>query len=273
MVESLQPARIMLLDVGANDGSWSKAVLFRCANLMGGARARAMTELHVFEPQPRFVQDLAMMVRNWPFATVHNAAAWTNDARNLTFYLSRQSTSASLLPIVAKHAGQPRRGDAKISVRTVNLAAFLAARLPPRPNASKTLVALKLDVEAAEFDLLPHLLAAGVLCRVHLFVVEWHLNALAPEKRLAGLGLRLSLSSLLRTGCGARVRNEPITIHEGAPINNWEQQVPDLWDIALYHNGTPVPGQPPSRLVRAWETSRQWLESQGAEERNENAPG
>lgn len=88
---------------------------------------------------------------------------------------------------------------------------------------------------------------------------RWHLNALPPEKRLAGLGLRLTLSELLRTGCAASHANAPITVHEGAPVNNWEQQVPGLWDVALLHNGTPVPGEQSSRLVRAWGTARQWV--------------
>ena len=187
---------------------------------------------------------------------MNRVAVWTDDTRNMTFYLSRSSVSASLKPIVAHHAGVPRRGDAKIVVRTLDLAAFLLERLPARPNASETLAVLKLDVEAAEFDLLPHLITSGALCRVHLFIIEWHLNALPPEKRLAGLGLRMSIATLLRMGCAATANSAPIMVHEGAPTNNWEQRVPGLWEVAQFHNGTPVPGELPSKLVRRWEGSR-----------------
>lgn len=157
---------------------------------------------------------------------------------------------------MAHHSGVPRHGPTNISVRTINLAAMMEAHLPAISNATATFVAVKLDIESAEFELLPHLLTSGVLCRVHLLVIEWHLNALPPERRLSGLGLRISLTRLLHDGCRALTGTSPKLIHEGSGINNMQQAVPGLWDVLLNHNGTAHPGHVESKLVRQWERSR-----------------
>ena len=241
--------RVLIVDVGANDGRWSQNMLAHCKRLRGLKLARTSTEIHMIEPQPRFTEQLRTIASAWPGASVHAKAAWKDGKSNQTFFLSRLSIMASLKKVVALHAGHVRRGPKNISVPTLGLASFMARRVPRTPNASATYVALKLDVEGAEFELLPHLVASGVLCRAHLILVEWHLNSLPPAERLAGLGLRLSLAATLRHGC---VPHGPVVVNEGAPTNNWEQAVPGLWDVALLHNGTPVPGMAPSRLVRRW---------------------
>lgn len=254
--------RCIIFDIGANDGSWSRSV-----HDLTKRTPKTRVQFHVFEPQPRFAEQLQGMVANMPGSIYHEAAAWLDDSKNLTFFLSRRSHSASLKPIVAHHQGVPRRGPTNVSVRTVNLLSYLDQVLPPVPRANETLAIVKLDVESAEFELLPALLSTGVLCRVHMLLIEWHLNALPASARLAGLSLRLSLSSVLQHGCSALQRGHhtrwangatpgPVLIHEGAPLNNWQLEVPGLWDVALYHNGTPVPGQPPSRMIAYWERSR-----------------
>ena len=257
--------RCIVMDIGANDGSWTKSVQ-KLTKEVKHKKARNQTEFHLFEPQPRFAEPLRLVTDDWPHSHIYQAAAWKDDTKNLTFFLSRTSVSASLEPVMAYHSGVPRRGPSNITVRTVDIGAFMQRLLPPVPDALATLVVVKLDVESAEFELLPYLLASGVLCRAHIFIIEWHLNALPPEDRLAGLGLRLTLSAMLRRGCTALLgrkharwagrRLGPRVVHEGAPINNWEQEVPGLWQVALFHNGTPVPGEAPSRQVKQWETTR-----------------
>jgi FkbM family methyltransferase len=246
--------RAIIFDVGANDGKWTQMVQALCCKIkQTRSIAREQTEFHLFEPQPRFVTVLQDVVRGWPHATHHRAAVWKDGSRNLTFFLSRSSMSASLRAVNAHHMGVPKFGPAQMSVRSIDLAAFMAQRLPAAPDPA-LLTVLKLDVESAEYELLPHLLTHGILCRVRLLIVEWHLNALPPAERLNGLTLRLSLSSLLDKGCGAM---RPQVIHESSPVNNYEQIVPGLWNVLLHHNGTPIPGeQKSSRMVRLWDTAR-----------------
>merc|ERR1711965_508819 len=105
--------QIYLLDVGANDGSWTKSVLHATRKRLDNARESI--EVHLFEPQPRFVESLDKVIEGWPNAKVHHAAAWKDDKENLTFFLSRASVSASLLPVVARHGGIPRFGKKNIT--------------------------------------------------------------------------------------------------------------------------------------------------------------
>ena len=263
--------KCIILDVGANDGGWSQAVM-KLARRVEGEKARRTIEFHLFEPQPKFHGQggsLDMATKGWD-AFIHEAAAWNDDTKNLTFFLARTSVSASLNAVNSWHSGIPRRGPSNISVRTVNLASYMKRVLPPIPMANETLVVLKLDVESAEYELLPYLIATGSLCRVHALLIEWHLNSRPAADRLSALGLRLSLSAQVRHACKRLYPSKPrfptriqapYVIHEGAPINNWEQQVPGLWDVALHHNGTPVPGERPSRLVALWAKTRHAYES------------
>lgn len=263
----------IVLDVGANDGSWTRKLqrFLNTPEVQKSLNAQfpgAQTEFHLFEPQPRFIQSLRKVAAGSRWRThLNHVAAWHEDT-NLTFFLSRSSVSASLKPLNAYHSGVPRRGPPNITVRAIDLAGYMNRVLPSIPQATETLAVLKLDIESAEFEMLPYLIATGALCRVHLLLIEWHLNALPPAARLSGLGLRLTLSSMLRQGCAALNKDAiwtdglvgPQMIHEGAPVNNYEQIVPGLWEVALYHNGTPVPGQTPSRLVKQWENMRLAIE-------------
>lgn len=75
--------------------------------------------------------------------------------------------------------------------------------LLPQEHGRRVVSLMKLDVEleGGEFTLLPWLLLHGSICRLRHLHVEWHLNRLSPEERLAALGLRLSLHTLLEHGC------------------------------------------------------------------------
>ena len=51
----------------------------------------------------------------------------------------------------------------------------LGARAPAvAATALSAIIVAKIDVEAAEYEVLPHLLAAGALCNVRHLLVEWH---------------------------------------------------------------------------------------------------
>lgn len=67
---------------------------------------------------------------------------------------------------------------------------------------------------------------------MHL-LVEWHLNALPPRKRLAALGLRHSLEHILAHGC----RSPPLAVaHDEYGPNNFGSSVPGLWERTRLHN-------------------------------------
>ena len=64
-------------------------------------------------------------------------------------------------------------------------------------------------------------------------LVEWHLNALAPEQRLAGISLRHSLDLLRTHGCGGA---PALLMHDEDPSNNFGRiPVPGLRELLERH--------------------------------------
>ena len=103
-----------------------------------------------------------------------------------------------------------------------------------------TLVYMRLDIESAEYDLLPHLLARSALCRVPYLQVEWHMNKLAAARRLVSVGLRISLGDILTRGC-PRLPVERFVEHDEQE-NNWHMNVPGLTELARLY--APRGGEP-----------------------------
>ena len=217
--------RLVVFDVGANTGTWSASMFDRLENAtrrIGGPRA----ELHIFEPQPRFTPRLKRLAdRNG--ATFHAKAAWTN-VTQLRFFESINKEMASLRLAMAMRKGVTR----SYLVETVDLAQYVRGAL--RADRRPALALLKLDVESAEFDVLPALLARGVLCELTHVYVEWHLNAIDASRRLAGVGLQLGIEETLRRGCsggGPAFGSEPTAFE----TNNLWVPVPGLDEEAERH--------------------------------------
>ena len=70
------------------------------------------------------------------------------------------------------------------------------------------------------------------MCRFRYLLIEWHLNRARVEKRLAGLGLRLALESLLREGCAEPPR---AVFYDEFEANNFAVPVPGLRERASMH--------------------------------------
>ena len=201
----------VVFDVGSNDGGWTKWLL-RCAAKRGLAER---IKVHMFEPQPRYAEALRALASQEPGNRIqfHPFAASSAGRTNLSFHLSYDRQTASTVSAMARAYSPGRHGYRVINVRSLDLAEFMHAAVSGRahqhgkiysPLHQSTQVALfKCDIEGGEYELLPWLITTGVLCPVHHILVEWHLNALPPQKRLAALGLRLAFDALLRNGCGA----------------------------------------------------------------------
>ena len=77
--------------------------------------------------------------------------------------------------------------------------------------------------------MLPRLLASGVACRLHALIVEWHLNALPPARKLEGVLLRNAFDGLLARGC---FRPPRLIIHDEDFLNNFGEPIPGLGELA-----------------------------------------
>ena len=184
--------RAVAFDIGANNGGWTQSLheRLRAADPPG---VRRELDIVMLEPQPQWMKKLkARAERLYPSVTFLPAAAWWKNT-TLPFFVSQASASSSLLPVMAARA----RLSGVRNVTAIDIAGLIRRRV----RETDSLVFCKLDVEGAEYSLLPHLLLTGSLCHCRYLLIEWHLAALPEDRRLDGLSLRLSLQSILRDGC------------------------------------------------------------------------
>ena len=224
------PPHVEVYDIGANQGTWSEAVARLAAALTLPWQTRLSITL--FEPNKMFKTRLVALTRSLSSldlirAEHVDAAAWTSDGSQ-TFNIGNNNEASSLLrPMAWAYGGVNRT----VRTRTVDLAAVLQ-----RPRVElPALVLCKMDVEGAEYTLLPHLLRTGALCNISHLIIEWHLNALPPEERLAALGQKLSLQRTVSSACGAG--RAPHIAHAGWIGNNEGALVPGLSKEASLHSG------------------------------------
>ena len=180
----------------------------------------------LFEPQREYAAELRKLASDWG-GTFHPAVAWTK-ATNLSFYLSHFKEASSLSEQLALTFSKPEVNArvSRVTVPAVDLSRVLRncvwrARGGP--------IILKLDVEAAEYDLLPRLLITGALCRCTFLLVEWHLNALPPKRKLEGVLLRNAFDGLLARGC---FRPPRLIIHDEDFLNNFGEPIAGLSELA-----------------------------------------
>ena len=210
--------RAVVVDVGANNGQWSRKW---CSMQQNMTRHGKQLDVLMLEPQPHFRKLLDKQAAECN-ATFLAAAASTTDGRT-GFRISKQSTKARI-----SEAVHDPDADQIIQVPTIDLAAFLQTHLEPNGVSL-----VKLDVEGHEFDLLPWLLTRGALCAPRYVMLEWHLNFVPPDRRLAALGLRLSFHTTLQQGC----RTPPAGIHhDDFGLNNVALPIPGLSRLALEHS-------------------------------------
>ena len=193
-------ATVVFLDVGANNGGWTKGVLNDLGwciphnqRVCGQTTNMPALKLFVFEPNPVFGKTLTSIVRHVQGRLVP-AAAWTEETR-LTLY-TQQGTSDFFTSTVDLGVASNRALGHNYTVQAIDFERFAADVM-----RGADLVVLKLDVEGAEYTLLPRLLMSGLLCRVHFLQVEWHLQSLPHAQRLFGLNLRNTFEPLLQRGC------------------------------------------------------------------------
>ena len=128
-------ARGVVLDVGANDGTWTRSWAKQRHHFL---KAKKTLDMYIFEPQPVFSARLNRTAYELG-ATFMPAAAWKTDG-HLNFHFSKQgSTSASLL------STSSRLNHGSLKVPAVDLASYIS-RVVSKPSKS-TVSLMKLDVE------------------------------------------------------------------------------------------------------------------------------
>ena len=107
--------RAVIFDVGANSGEWAAS--------WKPLTKKRRADVYIFEPQPHFSRSLTMLADTMN-ATFEQAAAWKADG-TMPFSGNTASEGEGLM------TSQSDASKSSISVRTVDLAAYINARFPP----------------------------------------------------------------------------------------------------------------------------------------------
>lgn len=212
--------KVIVLDVGANDGWWG----YNYARIIRNGTFDV--SLVYFEPLPQFHGSLRTLVKAFGGANSQlvAAAAWTESA-TLTLHIpdSGKATKSASLTNVNAYSGGGWTSVKNVTVQAIDFSRYL------HDAAMKyDIVVLKMDVEGAEYRLLPRLIATGSLCHVDYMLVEWHLKYQPDDNgaRLSALALRYAFEGLVQRGClargGSRGGGPRAFIHDEAYNNGYK---------------------------------------------------
>jgi FkbM family methyltransferase len=145
----LEPASLVF-DMGGYEGQWASDIhaMYRC-------------RVEVFEPMPEYAARIAARFRRNDAIRVHpfGLASRTGEAR-----LALAGDASSLF---GKSDGAGSPAEARV-VRLVEAASYLSERGIERIDL------MKVNIEGGEYDLLEHLLDAGLVERIRELQVQFH---------------------------------------------------------------------------------------------------
>ena len=147
--------RVVILDVGSNNGNWAKSIAPLCL-----AHRKAPCETVMFEPQPQFKERLTALVGELgrDVTRFEPAAAW-REKGHLSFFLSHNTEASSMRSSIANRCKKCRGTTEPTLVRSLDLARYMRDTLNLPTSDRDTLSLVKIDVESGEYELLPHLIA------------------------------------------------------------------------------------------------------------------
>jgi FkbM family methyltransferase len=140
------PEGAVAFDLGGYRGDWTARVLTQ----------QPAAHVHVFEPHPAFAGDLRARFAGDDRVEVHAFALGGQDG---ALALSDAGDASSAL------SGP----DAQITGEVRSVSRFFDERDVPRIDL------MKMNIEGGEYDLLPALIAAGVIGRIRRLQVQFHL--------------------------------------------------------------------------------------------------
>jgi FkbM family methyltransferase len=135
----------VIFDVGGFQGNWAADI-----------HERYKSQVHVFEPHPVFAQEIRLRFQGNPAITIHDIALG-HDEGSLT--LSDDGDASSSFHS-AKNV---------VTGRIESVTRFFANTDIPRIDL------MKINIEGGEYDLLPALAEGGIMPRIGILQVQFHL--------------------------------------------------------------------------------------------------
>ncbi len=135
--------RVVILDVGSNNGNWAKSIAQLCQ-----AHRKAPCETIMFEPQPQFKEKLTALVGELgrDVTRFEPAAAW-REKGHLSFFLSHNTEASSMRSSIANRCKKCKGTTEPTLVRSLDLARYMRDTLRLPTTDLDTLSLVKIDVE------------------------------------------------------------------------------------------------------------------------------
>jgi len=130
--------------VGGFEGQWASDIV-----AMYGCR------IHIFEPIPEFAEGIERRFARNPLITVHPVG------------LSSQDGTA-VAAVAGDASSHHRRGDRSVKIK------LRAAEAIMDELGCERIDLMKVNIEGAEYDLLDHMIAQGMISRVRDLQVQFH---------------------------------------------------------------------------------------------------
>ncbi|WP_022705523.1 FkbM family methyltransferase [Pseudorhodobacter ferrugineus] len=143
----------VVFDIGGFQGDWAADI-----------HDRYGAHLHIFEPHPAFAKEIRSRFQGNPDITTHDFALGPAEA-NIT------------LPDDGNASSSFRAATRTVTGRVEPVARFFAK------TAINRIDLMKINIEGGEYDLLPALNEAGILPRIGILQVQFHLFAASDIAR------------------------------------------------------------------------------------------
>jgi FkbM family methyltransferase len=151
----------VVFDVGGFEGQWASDIF-----------ARYLCRIHVFEPIPHFAARIARRFASNERIKVHPRALGAI-AGELAMTIQGDESSAQ------------RAGEHAVSVKVVTPEAVFQA------ESIREVALMKLNIEGGEYDLIEHILEAGLIGRIQRLQVQFHDFVPDAESRMRAIRTRL----------------------------------------------------------------------------------
>lgn len=182
----------VFIDCGANVGDGLNALLPGEHKYMAKGVRKYMTDsvpydmteyfMYGFEGNPRFGDMLLDIQHQHPsrVKVFPKTVVTVEDKQNMPFYINHQANvndwGSSL--IKEKYNVDP---DHPVYVTAVDFARFIKSVVIPRADkVPGRHVVVKMDIEGAEYTILPHLLINGAFCEIDVLLLECHPLEVSP---------------------------------------------------------------------------------------------
>ena len=183
IISSLRPGDIAI-DVGANVG------LISFVMALYGAR------VHSFEPNTEAFKSLNKLLGEWPGITLNQAAVSNHDGAVKLYLHERHDEEPSVFSTgssIKLEKGNVDK-DNWISVQSVDLARYII-------DLGRPIKILKMDIEGAEVDVIPHLIETGAIDLIEYVFVEIH-DKKNPDLKTSTQAMR---DSIERAGVSEKI--------------------------------------------------------------------